>query len=284
MPESPELAVSRDRLKGIIEGRSILSVSPGLTGRYTKKLPEGHEEFSSLLKSNGPAKIEEIGTHGKFMWWRLKIPQTQDAFFLHCTYGMAAQWSGSPSKHTAYVVEYGTAPITRDNRYLHFNDQRHFGTIKFVRGGEAHRRKLATLGPCILSGGLTPEIFAEKMLKKPTRTIAEALMDQSGVAGVGNYIKAECLLRAGISPWRNVTDITSEEYVKLCGSVIDVATESYEAQGASIKTYRNVDGSKGRKQFDFEIYAQKECPKGHPTKREETPEGRTSWWCPRCQT
>jgi endonuclease-8 len=121
------------------------------------------------------------------------------------------------------------------------------------------------------------------MLKKPTRTIAEALMDQSGVAGVGNYIKAECLLRAGISPWRNVTEITSEEYVKLCGSVIDVATESYEAQGASIRTYRNVDGSKGRKQFEFEIYSRKECPKGHPTIREETPEGRTSWWCGSCQ-
>lgn len=283
MPESPELAVSRDRLKKIIEGRNILSVSPGLTGRYTKKLPDGHEEVSALLKSNGPAKIKEVGTHGKFMWWWLKMPQIQDAFFLHCTYGMAAQWNGSPSKHTAYVVEYGTSPITRDNGYLYFNDQRHFGTIKFVRGGEAHRRKLATLGPCILSGGLTLEIFAEKMLKKPTRIIAEALMDQSVVAGVGNYLRAEILYDCGVDPWRNVTELASEEYVKLCEATVRIAEASYKSQGASIKTYRNVDGSTGTTQFDFKAYGRKECPSGHEITRRQDGNGRMIHWCERCQ-
>lgn len=282
MPEGPELATSRDRLKKIIEGKHLLEVSPGLTGRYMKKLPEGQEEFIERLKA-GPARIEEVATHGKFMWWRLQVPGDPEYWFLHCTYGMSAQWGTSPSKHTAYIVKYGTSNITRDSQMIFFNDMRHFGTIKFVRGGAQHRKKLGTLGPCILGGQLTPEIFAEKMLGKPTRTIAEALMDQSAVAGVGNYLKAEALHRAGISPWRGVTEITASEYVGLCKSVLDCASESYRSQGASIKTYRNVDGTKGTTQFDFLVYSRKECPSGHTILREETPEGRTSHWCPGCQ-
>lgn len=108
-------------------------------------------------------------------------------------------------------------------------------------------------------------------------------MDQRTVAGVGNYIKAECLYRSGISPWRLVTDITEAEYVKLCGDVIGVAQESYASQGATISTYKTVDGSRGTTQFNFQVYSRKECPKGHPVLRQETPDGRTSHWCSVCQ-
>jgi DNA-formamidopyrimidine glycosylase len=283
VPEGPELATSRDRLKKIIEGKHLLEVSPGLTGRYTKKLPEGQESFVEALKG-GPARIEEVATHGKFMWWRLQVPKDTEYWFLHCTYGMSAQWGTSPSKHTAYVVKYGTASITRDSQMIFFNDMRHFGTIKFVRGGAQHRKKLGTLGPCILGGQLTPEIFAEKMLGKPTRTIAEALMDQSAVAGTGNYLRAEILHDCRINPWRNVTEISANEYANLCEATIRIANASYESQGASIKTYRNVDGTKGTTQFNFQVYSRKECPFGHQVQRRQDHNGRMMHWCPGCQT
>ena len=108
-------------------------------------------------------------------------------------------------------------------------------------------------------------------------------MDQRVISGVGNYIKSEALLRAKISPWRNVSDITEGEYTKLFQSVINVANESYASQGASIKTYRKPDGTKGAAQFSFRIYSKKACPVGHPVINETTPDGRTSWWCSTCQ-
>jgi formamidopyrimidine-DNA glycosylase len=167
---------------------------------------------------------------------------------------------------------------------VHFNDIRHFGTLKFVNDPKAHKKKLATLGEDVFSDELTPELFATNVLKKPGRTIAEALMDQTVVAGCGNYIKAECLYRSGISPWRNVVDITADEYTRLCKDLKDVSAESYASQGASIRTYRTVDDTKGTTQFDFQIYSMKHCPKGHEVVSETTPEGRTSWWCHICQT
>lgn len=281
MPEGPELAYSRDRLKKLLEGKRITDMSVGPAGRYLKKSPEGLEQIVAhiLAGAAGPL-IEDIGTRGKFMWWKLQFDGDATPWYMHCTYGMSGGWFKSPTKHTAFVVAYATR---NHDHNVFFNDPRHFGTIKFVAGEPGHTAKLATLGPCILGGGLTPEIFAENILRKHTRTIAEALMDQRAVAGVGNYIKAECLHRAGISPWRRVTDITSDEYVSLCGHVLDVAAESYRSQGATISTYRTVDGSKGTTQFDFRVYSRRACPLGHPVAREETPEGRTSHWCPTCQ-
>ena len=108
-------------------------------------------------------------------------------------------------------------------------------------------------------------------------------MDQSTVAGVGNYIKAEVLYRTGVSPWRPVTELTSTEYESLCKNVLDVAKESYHSQGATISTYRTVDGEKGTTQFDFQVYSRSKCPKGHDVLRQQTPEGRTSHWCDVCQ-
>jgi len=148
---------------------------------------------------------------------------------------------------------------------------------------EEHKKKLATLRPDVLEPGLSADLFAQKVLNKPARTIAEALMDQKTISGCGSYMKSECLFRGGISPWRQVTDISSEEYVKLRGHVCDVASESYSSQGASIKTYRTVDNEKGATQFNFQIYSRKTCTVGHSVLREETPDGRTSWWCLICQ-
>lgn len=263
----------------------MTDLSVGATGRYLKKEPEGLTDFLSEKARAGSPRVKEIGTHGKFMWWRFNFPTLQEDWYLHCTYGMSGGWFKSPSKHTAFVVEYNDSgvPITRDTHNLFFNDPRHFGTLKFVRGSQQHDKKLRTLGPCILSGQLTSDLFAVNVLRKPERTIAEALMDQSTVAGVGNYIKAEALYRSGVSPWRRVTDISPEEYVKLCADVVDVASESYKSQGATISTYRTVDGSRGTTQFDFRVYSRVKCPAGHDVHREETPEGRTSHWCKVCQ-
>jgi formamidopyrimidine-DNA glycosylase len=222
-----------------------------------------------------PLIVESIDTHGKFMWWTL-IDNSGAHWFMHCTYGMSGGWYKEANRHTCFYVEIG------DNRVF-FNDPRHFGTIKFIKGHAEHKKKLKTLGPCIYDTHLTLEIFAEKMLKKPSKTIAESLMDQATVAGVGNYLKAEILYRSRISPWRKVIDVTADEYPLLYKETVACAEASYLSQGATIMTYRTPYGEEGEAQFDFQVYGQKTCPLGHDIVNEETPEGRTSWWCPQCQ-
>jgi len=285
VPEGPELAYSRDRIKSLIEGKALCELRIGSTGRFIKKPPEGLGEFIAEKNLKGSPRVKEVGTKGKFMWWMFEFPSSAENWYLHCTYGMSGGWYTSPSKHTAFIIEYNGSgvSITRDTQKLFFNDARRFGTLKFLKGDTFHKKKLASLGPCILTSELTPELFVEKILKKPNRTISESLMDQSVVSGIGNYLKAEVLFKSRISPWRTVTEITSEEYIDLLNNSIEIANSSYVSQGATISTYRTVDGSKGTTQFNFQIYSKQNCSAGHEVRREDTPDGRTSWWCPICQ-
>jgi len=280
MPEGPELRHSRDVLRSVLVDKSITRFLTTSAGRYSTKGPEGLQEINNDL----PLTVVAVDVKGKFMWWTLK--GRDKTWYMWCTYGMSGQWSRSPSKHAAFIVEYNSSGelIASDQRKLFFNDQRRFGTIKFISNPKVHQKKLASLGPDVLEDSpLDPELFAKRILLKPHRTISEALMDQSCVSGVGNYLKAESLYRAEVSPHRCVTDMTAAEIEKLCSEVILSCRESYFDQGASIKTYKTVDGDQGKAQFFFRVYNQKECPRGHKVTREETKDGRTSWWCSICQ-
>lgn len=279
MPEGPELACSRDKLNKLLKNSLVFDLSVGLSGRYTKANPMGMDDFVSRLRSVGLPTLEGVQTHGKFMWWTFRFPD-QRIEHMHCTYGMAGGWQSNPSKHTAFIFEFGSG----DTRHkIFFNDSRHFGTVKFVSDPKEHLKKLSTLGPCILGAGLTPEIFAKNILRKPNRTIGEALMDQSAVAGIGNYLRAEVMFDCGVDPWKNVTELTPQQYASLCESSMNLGKLSYESQGASIRTYRNVDGSHGAAQFTFKVYGEGHCPLGHQAMRRQDSNGRMVHWCPSCQ-
>lgn len=276
MPEVAELKHSRDSLRFVAQGRWVVKAEPLPGSRFAKKIPEGLASFSG----SAPARVVAVDTRGKFMWWTLET-RNGVTYYMWCTYGMSGQWSTHSSKHSAFVME--LVDHDGSHRSLYFNDPRHFGTLKFVKDEKQHSKKLASLGPCILESPPTAAKFSELLLKKPGRTISEALLDQSCVAGVGNYIRAEALFRAGISPWRASGDLNAAEWNSLYSETVNVCREAYGGRGASISTYRTVDGQKGETQFYFRAYGQESCPVGHPIKRETGDGGRTLHWCPQCQ-
>ena len=278
IPEGPELAHSRDILRTSLLNSTVIDMSPTETGRYTAVQPEGFQRLLSEIKSGHHPVVSSIDTKGKFMWWTMK--GSTKTWFMWSTYGMSGQWMKKPSKHTAFVIELKNEKCTTQ---VFFNDPRHFGTLKFVDDEKSHIKKLNSLGPCIITGCLTPEVLSARALKKHNRRICEALMDQSVVSGIGNYLRAEILYRSRLSPWRSVVDLTASEYVDLCKHVIEVANASYRSNGASISTYRTVEDSKGQTQFTFEVYGRKTCPMGHQISRMNSDDGRMMWWCETCQ-
>jgi formamidopyrimidine-DNA glycosylase len=280
VPEGPELRHSRDILRTILVEKSISRFFTTSQGRYREKEPEGLSEVSSDL----PLKIQAIDTKGKFMWWTLE--GKSKTWYMWCTYGMSGQWSRTFDKHTGFVVEYSNSGslILRDQQKIFFNDQRRFGTIKFVDEHKLLTSKLKSLGPDILDEPpISPDLFAKRILLKHNRTISEALMDQSCVSGIGNYLKAEILFRSGVSPLRNAIDLSAEEIYRIYEETLKASRESYSDHGASIRTYKTVNDSKGKAQFYFRVYGKESCPIGHKINREQTKDGRTSWWCSTCQ-
>ncbi|KAL3905960.1 MAG: hypothetical protein SGARI_004215 [Bacillariaceae sp.] len=107
-------------------------------------------------------------------------------------------------------------------------------------------------------------------------------MDQSKLAGVGNYILSETLYRANIDPFCSLEELGDAQQSKLYREMVAVAQESYAAQGMTrykSGAYRTMDGSRGKFEFDLQCYGRQSDTKGRPVIRETNgPHQRTIWY------
>lgn len=284
MPEGPELARSRDRLKQILEGRAIVNAFCGKTGRYKDEPPTGFDDLIAGIQRAGAPRVKEVAVKGKFMWWRCNFPCEHDDWYLWITYGMSGQWSTKETKHSGFGIYHNDSGLGFNPfDALYFNDPRHFGTLKFVKGTEVHAKKLASLGPDMLNDPPDTDLFRQRLRQHNNKTLAEALMNQGCVSGVGNYIKAEALYLAELSPHREVSSCSDTDLEHLRRQIINVMKASYNNDGATIRSYLNVDGTKGGQQSRFLVYGNQTDPLGNPVVREETKDGRTTHWVPSTQ-
>ncbi|MDF2440340.1 MAG: endonuclease [Abditibacteriota bacterium] len=100
---------------------------------------------------------------------------------------------------------------------------------------------LRELGPDILpyDGEATflQSTFTERLLAKTQRerTIGAALLDQTVVAGIGNYLRAEILFECRLDPWRRIGALAPEELQCLSATIPLMARRAYDSGGATIE-------------------------------------------------
>ena len=296
LPEGPELKVSCDRLRQSLVGNTVrrFYMIDGEAGRYSiEKPPVGFRDIPT-----GQILVADVNVHGKFMWWTLLSIDTGMYFYMHCTYGMSGQWrkihvseDGSVIPewpgNVAFSIEY--EPFRHEGRcfplteFMHFVDQRHFGTIKFVYDVNEHEKKLKTLGLDPFKSIMYEDMVA-RVKKDGKKTMAELLMSQTAVfAGVGNYLKAEILYACRLSPHRLAETLTDDQLMALFKHTVVIMEQSYRSMGASFRTYTNVDGDNGEYKFEMKVYGRKCSANGYKVVSEETKDKRTTWWCPQIQ-
>ena len=266
MPEGPECKRFAEDLAKRVSGRTIVSVDV-LSGRFINKSPSGLEDFKGIL----PISVIGAGVHGKFIYWILN-----DEYSIWSTLGMTGQWTSDETDHSRVRFNLSDGAVF-------FNDQRNFGTLKFVRGKFQLIEKLKSLGPDMLSSDVDDATFVERFRRHPTWEITKVLMDQSVIAGVGNYIKADSLWLARISPKRKVVDLLDDELFRLNHAIQQIMRESYQSGGASIKSYRTFDGLEGKYSSKFLVYNQTHDPDGNEVIKETTEDNRTTHWVPSVQ-
>lgn len=276
MPESVEVKISTELTRPLVINKRITNIQLGSSGRYKNDNPEGFEELQKLLQS--PVKILDVKNRGKFMYWSFN-----NDWHMFVTFGMTGQWSPTAGKHVCLEIE-----LVDDNNtktYMYFNDPRHFGTIKFIKGTDKLKEKLNSLGWDPLSGMSLDKWlnWIHSQVVKSNKPIGQILLDQSIYSGTGNYIRCEALYEAQISPWRSGKEFTKQDTEILCKAIANVMDESYKYQGATIQTYKDAYGNEGKYSSKFKVYGQKTDPNGHPIIKETTPEGRTIHWCPNIQ-
>lgn len=286
MPEGPEIRLSTEFLSENLVGNRIEAGVRHTEGRYRASEPHGWKELTK-----GYWNIEEIGCKGKLVYWKLKslmfhhLNQNYIRYILN-TYGMSGQWiivegGRQDNKATHPCISLCTCHrqggVPEERTWAYFNDIRHFGTIKVVTP-EEFEKKLKSLGPDIFK--CTPEEFCKRFKKRPNKTLAEAMMNQRVVSGIGNYIKAESLYRARLSPHTLVKDMTDAQLEKLYQAVQEVIEMAHQEGGATIQSFKNPDGSEGYAAKNFQVYKKKKDPHGNDVISEETKDKRTTWWVP----
>ena len=129
--------------------------------------------------------------------------------------------------------------------------------------------KLKSIGPDFLKDGFGPDQFYNLLKKYPNKTISEFLMNQKIVSGIGNYLKAECLYDAKISPHRFCCHISTKESDRLFYACRRITQLSYQTGGATIQNYRKPNGKKGLYSQRFAVYNQKVAPCGNQVIKEK---------------
>jgi endonuclease-8 len=159
-----------------------------------------------------------------------------------------------------------------------------------VYGPEERAAMTRRLGPDPLRSDADPDSAWRKVSKSPL-TMAELLMEQSVLSGVGNVYRAEVLFRAGLDPYLRGRDLTREQWDGIWADLVHLMREG--AAIGRIDTVRpehtpEAMGRPPRKDdHGGEVYVYRRA--GQPCHVCGTPiatagvRDRNLFWCPGCQ-
>lgn len=170
---------------------------------------------------------------------------------------------------------------------------------EFVRAADVARRTpVGRLGPDLLSPSFDAEDALRRIRALPDQPIAEVLLNQRALAGIGNVYKSEVLFLAGVhpdTPAGSLDDETLRNVMAIAHRLLHEnvverphSTRSGHA-GPSMVTYRGARRTTGRMKPEDRLWVYSRG--GKPCRKCRTPiafqkrgdEARVTYFCPRCQ-
>lgn len=265
MPEAAETRLTVDFLNRSLQNRKITEwVFTG--GGYTDESPEGYDEFDAAL----PLTVLEVDCKGKFIYFTL-IDDDENEYYIFHSLRMTGRWQKIHDEYCKWFVEID------NGQTLWFRDPRSFATVKFSTSREELDEKLDSLGPDIMKPEFTLPLFKSLAKKYAARNICSFLMDQSVISGCGNYIKAESLYDAKISPLRKIGNLSENEVEILYQALTVIPRISYNKSGVSLRDYADENGRKGSYEGFLKVYGNVLAT------RTKTSDGRNTYWFPDIQ-
>jgi endonuclease-8 len=162
---------------------------------------------------------------------------------------------------------------------------------EFLRTRDLGRsRALSTLGPDLLSPTFDRDEAMRRMAGAGARPIAEALLDQRVVAGIGNVFKSEVLFLSGIHPDRLASSLTPDHFARIVDVAVPLMRANTGAAASSgIVTYRGLRRTTRSASGEENLWVYSRG--GKPCRQCGTPiasakrgiDARTTYWCPACQ-
>lgn len=159
---------------------------------------------------------------------------------------------------------------------------------EFLTAEELHRHdRLNALGPNLLSDDVDLVEARRRLREAPARHIAEALLRQQSVAGLGNVFKSEVLFLCRLNPFTAVRDLTDAELDGLLErgrELIRLNVEEHTLAGGATPGRITTGRLNPREKLWVYDRAGQPCFKCASVISTKTEiDGRRTYWCPACQ-
>jgi formamidopyrimidine-DNA glycosylase len=298
MPELPEVETVRRGLQPAMEGAKILRAE---ARRKDLRFPF-QKDFVARLEGQ---TVTGLGRRAKYLMADLA---SGDVLLMHL--GMSGSFRVVAGKSKSAPGKFHH-PRSEDRAHDHvvfhmssgatviFNDPRRFGYMKiFARDRIEDEPLLRGLGPEPLGNEFDAAMLARACANRKT-SLKAALLDQRVVAGLGNIYVCEALFRAHLSPRRLAATLATKKTKgspggeptdhakRLVGAIHAVLNQAIKAGGSSLRDHRQTSGELGYFQHSFQVYDREgkkcESPGCGGIVRRFTQNGRSTFWCPKCQ-
>jgi len=300
MPELPEVETVRRGLQPVMEGSTIVRAE---ARRKDLRFPF-QKDFVARLEGQ---IVTGLGRRAKYL---LADLASGDVLLMHL--GMSGSFrviegedQKTPGKfhhprnedrahdHVVFHMSSGAAVV--------FNDPRRFGYMKIIARHALEREPLLSgLGPEPLGNEFDAAMLARSCANKKT-SLKAALLDQRVVAGLGNIYVCEALFRSHLSPRRLAATLATkagqrksvaggeptDHAKRLVDAIHAVLNQAIKAGGSSLRDHRQTSGELGYFQHSFQVYDREgeKCQTAGCSGivRRFTQNGRSTFWCPKCQ-
>jgi formamidopyrimidine-DNA glycosylase len=300
MPELPEVETVRRGLQPVMEGAKIVRAEARrkdlrfpfqkdfvarLTGQTVTGLGRRAKYLLADLGS-GDVLLMHLGMSGSFRVQKAHEDEAPGRFH-------HARGKDAAHDHVVFHMSSGAD--------IGVNDPRRFGYMKVIaRNALDDEPLLRGLGPEPLGNEFDAALLARSCAGKKT-SLKAALLDQRVVAGLGNIYVCEALFRAHLSPRRLAATLATkagqrkgvaggeptDHARRLVEAIHAVLNAAIKAGGSSLRDHRQTSGELGYFQHAFKVYDREGEPCPTPgcggVVRRFTQNGRSTFWCPKCQ-
>jgi endonuclease-8 len=150
-------------------------------------------------------------------------------------------------------------------------------------------RELHALGPDLLADGFQPGEAVRRLRERDATSIADALLNQRVLAGLGNVYKCEVLFMCGVDPSALVRDVSEQNLTALVETARRVLRANVSDGRAPMTTYTGFRRTTGRASPNERLWVYGRA--GLPCRRcgtairmrKQGSDARLTYWCPACQ-
>ncbi len=246
MPEGPEIRLAADSIARVLVGREIVDV--------TFELP-ALKRFEKKLRGSAVTAIE---TRGKAMLTRF-----DNGLSLYNHNQLYGRW---------YTTRRPKVPRTNRQQRVALHTETHSAflysasDIEMLTPAMEERHPFLTrVGPDILDPSLTAADIVHRMQETRfrNRALGALYLDQSFLAGNGNYLRSEILWAAGLHPVLKPSSLEACDVRRLARKTLEIARRSYRTRGVTVPDTA-VRERKARgmtySQYRFQVYGREGLP------------------------